>query len=133
MTCDTPQLPQCDLTTGWKCWLGLNSCWGVAGTSGHGFELWSWFLFCPRGHQDSLDEGFGGLYVVLCFLPVSWSHLGGAQPGVLVIVVCNVVPKTPDSKTGSSLEAAQSHATGKQGLGDGQWGPRGRCSVCLLN
>lgn len=52
-----------------------------------------------------------------CFVLISGSHLGGAQPCVLV-VVCHVVPKTTDSKIGSSLEAAPGRAAGKQWLGN---------------
>lgn len=41
-----------------------------------------------------------------------------------MVVVCHVVPKTTDSKIGSSLEAAPGCATGKQWFGDRAVGTR---------
>lgn len=41
---------------------------------------------------------------------------------MLTVVVCHVVPKTTDSKIGSSLEAAPGHAAGKQRFGDREVG-----------
>jgi len=118
MTCDAPQLPCRDLATVWKGWACFNSCCSGAERSGHGLGLWSWCLVCLRGHQGSPEEGFGGLYVVSCFVLFSWPRLGGAQPCALMVVVCHVVPKTTERRTGSSVEAAPGRAAGKQWFGD---------------
>lgn len=95
----------------------MNVSWGVAERSGRGFGLQSWFLVCLKGQQDGPDEGFGVLYILLCFVLISWSHLG-AQLCVLMVVAYHMVPKTTESKTGTSLEAASGRAAGRQGLGD---------------
>lgn len=63
---------------------------------------------CLRGHQTDQMRNLGGLCIVLCFVLISWS-----ASGVLVAVLCHVVPQTTDSRTGSSLEAAPGCASGK--------------------
>lgn len=67
-----------------------------------------------------------------CFALISWSHLGGAQPCALTVVVSHVVPKATDSKIGSSLEAALGCASGKQWFGDRAVGTHGQMFHPLL-
>lgn len=63
----------------------------------------------PKRAPDRSDEEFGGFVhcVVFCpnFLVCLWCADG---------CCCHVVPETTDSRTGSSLEAASGHASGKQ-------------------
>lgn len=67
-----------------------------------------------------------------CFALISWSHLGGAQPCALAVVVSHVVPKATECKIGSSLETALGCAARKQWFGDRAVGTHGQMFPPLL-